>query len=166
MKSLKLKSYPGENDTDYCAAILVDLNRLESFAAFNPAHLGYMTCIFEDTSDYILRLWAIHKYKEVTDFIKKFRVCNRDVISQEDIITYESLLQYATQEYRDLVDSKRWETAISKEKYQDQPSLLKSYTMALEQLINKALNQVYFRRQHSGNVSDYGRGPSARSYIT
>ena len=28
MKSLKLKSYPGENVTDYCAAILVDAGRL------------------------------------------------------------------------------------------------------------------------------------------
>ena len=39
-----------------------------------------------------------------------------DVLSQEDIITYESLVQEATQEYRDLVDSKRWEPAASKEK--------------------------------------------------
>ena len=28
MKSLKLKSYPGENVTDCCAAILVDVERL------------------------------------------------------------------------------------------------------------------------------------------
>ena len=56
-----------------------------------------------------------------------------DVQSQEDLITYESLVQEDTREYRDLVDSKRWEPAASKEKSQGQPSLLKSYTVVIEQ---------------------------------
>ena len=42
MKSLKLKSYPGENVIDCCAAILVDAERLESAGALNPEHLGYI----------------------------------------------------------------------------------------------------------------------------
>ena len=46
MKSLKLKSYPWENVTDFCAAILVDAERLESAGAFKPEHLGYITRIF------------------------------------------------------------------------------------------------------------------------
>ena len=65
MKSFKLKSYPGENVTDCCAAILVDAERLESARAFNPEHLGYITRIFEDNSDSRFCLWDIHKYKEV-----------------------------------------------------------------------------------------------------
>ena len=43
MKSLKIKSYPGENVTDCCAAILVDAECLESDGAFKPEHLGYIT---------------------------------------------------------------------------------------------------------------------------
>ena len=96
MKSLKLKSYPGENVTYCCAAILVDAERLESAGAFNPDHLGYRTRIFEDTSDSRFRQWGIQKYKEVTEFIEKLRVCDMDVIYQEDLITYESLVQEAT----------------------------------------------------------------------
>ena len=95
-KSLKLKSYPGENVTDCCAAILVDAEHFESSGAFNPEQLGYITHIFEDTSDSRFCLWDIHKHKEVTEFIKKLRVCNMDVISQEELITYESLVQEAT----------------------------------------------------------------------
>ena len=76
MKSLKLKSYPGGNVTDCCAAILVDSERLESSGAFKPEHLGYITRIFENTSDSRFRLWDIHKYKEVTEFIKKLCVCD------------------------------------------------------------------------------------------
>ena len=91
----KLKSYPGDNVTYCCASILVDAERLESAGAFKPEHLGYITHIFEDTSDSRFRLWDIQKYKEVTEFIKKLRVCDMDVISQEDIITYESLVQDA-----------------------------------------------------------------------
>ena len=81
MKSLKLKSYPGENITYFYAAILVDVERLESAGAFKPGHLGYITHIFEDTYDSRFRLWAIHNYNEVTDFINKLRVCDMDVIS-------------------------------------------------------------------------------------
>ena len=65
-KSLKLKNYPGENVTDCYAAILVDAERLENSGAFKTEHLGHITCIFEDTSDSRLRLWAIQKYKGVT----------------------------------------------------------------------------------------------------
>ena len=114
MKSLKLKSYPGESFTDFCAAIFVDAERLESAGAFKPEHLGYITRIFEDTSDTRFRLWDIHKYKQVTEFIKKLHVCDMYVLSQEDLITYESLVKKVTREYRDLVDSKRWEPATSK----------------------------------------------------
>ena len=71
MKSLKLKIYPGENVTDFCAENLVDAERLESAGAFNTEHLVYITRIFEYNSDSRLRLWDIQKYKEVTEFIKK-----------------------------------------------------------------------------------------------
>ena len=108
-------------------------------------------------------------YTEVQEgygFIKKLRVCDMDVISQEDLITYESLVQEATREYLDIVDSKGWEPATSKEKSQDQPSLLKAYTVVIEQSKNKALKQVNFKSRRSGNGSGYGRGSFARSYIT
>ena len=89
-----------------------------------------------------------------------------DILSQEDLITYESLVQEATQEYRDLVDSKRWELATSKEKSQYQPSLPKAYTVAIEHSINKALKQVDFNSRRSGNGSGSGKGSSSRSDIT
>ena len=66
MKSIKLKSYPGKNVTDFCTAILVEAERLESSGAFEPEHLGYITLIFEDTYGSRFRLLVIHKYKEVT----------------------------------------------------------------------------------------------------
>ena len=114
IKSLKLKSYLAENVTDFCAAILLDAERLESAGSFKPEHLGYITRIFEDTSESKFCLWYIQKYKEVTEFIKKLCVCDMDVLSQEDLITHEYLVQEATREYSDLVDSKRWEPATSK----------------------------------------------------
>ena len=82
----------------------MDAERLESAEAFKLDHQGYIIRIFEDTSDSRFRPWAIQNYKQVTEFIKKLRVCDMYVLSQEDLITYESLLQEATQEYRDLVD--------------------------------------------------------------
>ena len=80
VKSLKLKIYTEENVTHFCAAILVDAERLESSRSFKTEHLGYITHIFQDTSDSRFRLWDIQKYKEVTDLIKKLRVCDMDVI--------------------------------------------------------------------------------------
>ena len=72
---------------------MIDAERLESAGAFKPENIGYITHIFEDNSEPRFRLWAIQKYKEVVEFIKKLGVCDMDVISQEDLITYESLLQ-------------------------------------------------------------------------
>ena len=97
MTGIKLKRYPGENVTDVCAAILVADEHLGSAGAFKRDNLGYITCIFKDTSDSRFRLWAVHKYKDVTEFIKKLRVCDMDIISQDGLITYESLVQEATQ---------------------------------------------------------------------
>ena len=93
MKSLKLKIYPRDNVTDWYASILVDAERLESSGDFKPDHLGYITRIFEDTSDSRFCLWTIQKYKEVMDFINKLRVYDMYVILQEDLITYESLVK-------------------------------------------------------------------------
>ena len=88
------------------------------------------------------------------------------VVSQKYLITYESLVQEATREYRDLVDSKRWALATRKETSKDKPSLPKSYNMVIEQSINKYFKQVYFKSLRSGNVSGSGRGSSDRSDIT
>ena len=63
IKSLKLERYPVENITYCCAEILVDAERLERAGAFNPEHIGYITCIFEDTSDSRFLLWAVQMYK-------------------------------------------------------------------------------------------------------
>ena len=97
MKSLKLKIYTGENITDCCAAILVNSERLGSAGAFNPEHLGYINHIFEDTSDSRFHLWDIHKYKDMTEFIKKICVCDKDIMQTDNIITYSFIVQEALQ---------------------------------------------------------------------
>ena len=96
--------------------------RLESTRAFNTKKLKYITHIFEDTSDYIFRLWVIKKYKEVTQFINKLCVCDLDVIQTEEIINYEYHGQEAMCEYQEFVNSTWRETASGKGKSQDQPS--------------------------------------------
>ena len=92
-KIIKIKSYPGENIAYFCAVILVDDDQIESIRAFKPEHIGYITHIFEDNYDFIFHRREIKKYKEVTDFIKKLCVCDMYVISPDDIITYEYLVQ-------------------------------------------------------------------------
>ena len=132
MNSLKLKSHPEKNLTDFCASILLDSERLESAGAFKPEHLWYITRTFEDTYDSRFNLWEINKYKEVMKFIKKHRVCDMDVISPEELITYESFLQEATREYHNIVNSKWWEPATVKDKYKEKPPVPKAYTVAID----------------------------------
>ena len=43
------------------------------------------------------------------EFIRKLFVCGGDVMQTDDIITYGSLFEETLREYRDIVDSKRWE---------------------------------------------------------
>ena len=89
-----------------------------------------------------------------------------DVILQEDIITHDSLVQEATREYRNLVDSNWWEPATSKEKSQFKPSLPKAYIVVIEQLINKDLKQVDFKSRCSGFYSGSVGGSYVKSNVT
>ena len=108
MKSLKLKDRLGQNVTDFCGAILVDAELLESDGSFNPDNLGYIICIFQDISDSRFHLWKTQKYKDVMEFIKKFCLCDKYVMQPNYIITYGYLVQEAMCEYHIIVDSKRW----------------------------------------------------------
>ena len=133
---------------------MVDDEGLESAGDFKPYHLGYINHIFENTSDSRFRLWDIQEYTEVTEFIKKLCVCEMDFISPEELITYETLVQEATFKYSNIINSNRWEPATVKEKSQDQPSLPRACTMAIENLADKDLKQVDFKSRHSGTVVD------------
>ena len=84
--------HTGENITDLCSEILVHAERLDSNGYFNTKHIGYITRIFEDNSDSTFCFWALHKYNEVTYFIKKTFVCDEDFLQSEEIVTYESLV--------------------------------------------------------------------------
>ena len=71
LKSLKLNIYSGENIADCCATVMVSTESLESDGSFKPDHIGYITRMFEDTSDYRFLLWEIYNYKQVKYLIKK-----------------------------------------------------------------------------------------------
>ena len=57
LSSLKLKIYLEENVTNFCAEILVDSERISTYGYFKIDHLGYISCIYEDTSDTRICLW-------------------------------------------------------------------------------------------------------------
>ena len=95
MESLKLTDHPGENVAVWRDTILVDDERLESAGTFNPKHLGYIICIFENTYDSRFHIWETQKYKEVMDFQKKLFVCDEGFTKTDYIITYGSLVQEA-----------------------------------------------------------------------
>ena len=166
MKSLKLKSCIGENIIYFCAAILVDSELLDSARSFKPVHLGYTTCIFQDTSDSRFCLWAIQKYKDFTDFIKKLCVCDMNFIPPQRLITYKPLVLETICEFHDLVDLKQWEPVTGKEKSKDQASISKAYTVEVDQLVNKALKKFDFKIHRSGNAVVSGGGSSARLNVT
>ena len=79
-----------------------------------------------------------------------------DVISPEEIITYEFLVQGATHKYGNIVDSEQWGTATGNKKSKYHHSLPKSYTMVIEKYLKKALKQVDFKSRHSINCGGSG----------
>ena len=66
-------------------------------------------------------------------------MCDEDVIQTYDIITYGFLVQEALREYRNIVDSKRWEPTDSKNFSKDKPLLLMVYIVEIESPINKTV---------------------------
>ena len=106
LNSLKLKSFLGENFVDCYTEILVDYERLQSTGDLNAKHLGYITCIFEGTFDFIFHIWGTHNYQEVMSFMKKLWVCDNYFMRPDEIITYGSRFQEAIHEYHNIFDSK------------------------------------------------------------
>ena len=77
---------------------------------------------------------------------RKLFVFDEDVIKTDDIITYCFLVQEALRWYRNVVDSKRWEPTDSKKISKDEPLLLMAYTVAIESLVNKTVEKIYFQK--------------------
>ena len=69
-------------------------------------------------------------------------------------------------EYWNLVHSKRWEPATVKNISQYQYSLLKAYNVAIKQLVNKSLKQIYLKSRWGVNGSNSQRGLSVNSNVT
>ena len=57
LKIIKLNRYTSYKITYSCATILVDAKHLENDKIFKYEHIGYINCIFEDTSYSIFHLW-------------------------------------------------------------------------------------------------------------
>ena len=114
MRRLKIKIYPGYNAADFCAKMLVYSECLVISRDFKLYHHGYITYIFEDTSDFIILFCVIQKNKYVIEFINKHCLCTMYVIQTKYIITYESLVKEDICEYHNLVDSKQWDTTSVK----------------------------------------------------
>ena len=151
LKYFKLKDNTRQNVSYLCAENLVDDKCLESTRAFKPEHLRYITCIIENIYGTRSHLWATHKYNEVTKFINKLCVCEKYFIRPDDIITYGTLVQEDMCEYRNILDSKRWEPTDSFKKSQDQPLLLKDFTVVIEYSFNKTAEKVDFKIYHNRN---------------
>ena len=140
LKCLKLKDCTGDNTTDLCAAILLDDEDLESAWALNFKPLGYITSIFDNSSDPRFHIWATQNYKEVADFIKGIHVCDKDGIRRENIIAYGLLVQYNMGEYRNIFYSKQWDTTNIKKISQDDPLSLKASTVKIKNPSTKTVN--------------------------
>ena len=166
LKILKPKIYAGGNVEGFCAAILVYDKRLDSYREFKLKHLVYITCIFEDNSDYKFCIWDIHKYKEFTKFIKTNRAIDLDVIQPQYIITHESLFQKSMREYCNLFDPNYLEYDVLKDKSQYQNSHPKYYIVAIDQSTNKALKKIDFYIHRSGNANETGGGFSVSLNVT
>ena len=94
-------------------------------------------------------MWDIQKYKEVMDFIKKLCVCDKDIMWPDDIIIYGYLFQEGMCEYRNIVDSERWEPTGSKKKSQDEPLLIKAFTVEIKDPVNNTEEKVGFQIFHN-----------------
>ena len=70
------------------------------------------------------------------------------------------------QKYCNLVDSKRREPANRKENYQDEPLIMKSYTVVFEEPVKNTTNQADIKSRHSGKYNDPGVGLSIKSVAT
>ena len=100
------------------------------------------------------------------EFVKKPLLCDRDVIQNDDINTYGFLVQEYLQEYRNIIDSKRWEPTGVKKIYKDESLLLMDSTVSIESPVNKTVDKVSCKTCHIGKDNKSGVGSSMKSVVT
>ena len=166
LKSIKLNSYPGENISDFCVAILVDSYFLDRSIDFNTKYLDYITIISEYTSDSIFIYGKFRSTSRLRSLLRKFCVYDEDAMQPTELISNESFVQEDMFGYHELVYSKQWDPAAIKETSQGQTFLPKSYTVEIYQSVNKDLNQVGFKILQSYNCNISGGGSYFRSDVT
>ena len=142
------------------------MESLDSVRSFKPEHLGYIIRIFEDTSNFRFHIWATQKYKEVMDFVKKYLLCEEDVMKTDDIITYGLLFQEYLRGYSSIVNSKRWEPTDIKNISKYEYLILAASTVAIKSPVNKTVEKVYCKIRHKGKDNKYGVGSSKKSDVT
>ena len=69
-------------------------------------------------------------------------------------------------EYHTIVDSKRWEPTNSKKNYQDEPFLLKVYTVAVEDPVKKNAEKVELKSLRNGEDNNSVVGSYTKSVAT
>ena len=100
------------------------------------------------------------------EFVKKPLLCDRDVIQNDDINTYGFLVQEYLQEYRNIIDSKRWEPTGVKKIYKYESLLLMDSTVSIESPVNKTVDKVSCKTCHIGKDNKSGVGSSMKSVVT
>ena len=69
-------------------------------------------------------------------------------------------------EYRNIVESKKWENTDSKKISKYDYLLLKAYNVTIEDPVNKTVEKVYLRICHNGKENKYRVGFSTKSVAT
>ena len=68
----------------------------------------------------------------------------------DDIINDGFLVQKALREYRNIVDSKRWEPTDSKKTFKYDPLLVMNSNVVMEDPVNKTVDKFYCKNRHKG----------------
>ena len=69
-------------------------------------------------------------------------------------------------EYRNIVDSKRWEPIDSNKNSKDEPLIMKPSTVAIEAPVKKTVEKFYFQNSHNGKDNNSGVRLSNKSVLT
>ena len=80
-------------------------------------------------------------------------VCDEEVMQHDTIITYGYLVQEAMYKYRNIVDSKRWESTDNNKKSQDEPLILKASTVEIGYPFKNTTNQVGLKSSIVGKTT-------------
>ena len=142
LKSITIKSYPGENIKNMNVDIKALCEQLYSAGFWEKELLQVISKKYKLSTCEEFCLWAIGTLSEKTiDYLRSVSLMDDSAMMPDKIVTYDMLLDLSTKKYEDLLGSAEWTPHVSTKNDPVEPDVPKAYQASIKKAVSKSIKK-------------------------